>query len=229
MRGSIYRLSLDMQATASQVQITAKQYDTARKIYVTLTEDGIPHAIEEGCEAVMTIKKPNGAILLSDCDIDLINSVIMYEFGENTASTLGLCECEVKVTDPNDVLITSPRFTMLVAENVYNDGDEHGSVHNDLTGRDAEDCHPISAITDLSGTLTAIEDDIDALEGSVQAIPAVTSADNGMVLKVVDGAWDKANESTGLPSVTSADNGKILQVVNGAWGAVNLDGNNIYY
>lgn len=229
MRGSIYRLSLDMQESASQVQITAKQYDVARKIYITLMEDGIPHAIEAGCNATMTIRKPDDSVVLSTCEINLIDSVIMYEFGSTTASMLGLHECEVKLTDPNNHLITSPRFTMLVAENVYNEGDEHGSVHNDLTGRSADDCHPMSAITDLAGTISSIEGDITALQGSVGAIPSVSSIDNGKVLKVVNGAWSKANETVELPAVTSSDNGKVLQVVNGVWTAVNLDGNQIYY
>lgn len=218
-----------MQESASQVQITAKQYDVARKIYITLMEDGIPHAIEAGCNAVMTIRKPDDSVVISNCEINLIDSVIMYEFGSTTASMLGLHECEVKLTDPNNHLITSPRFTMLVAENVYNEGDEHGSVHNDLTGRSADDCHPMSAITGLDDAIDGINDDIEELQTSVSAVPPPTSADNGKVLKVVNGEYALANEASGLPSVSSSDNGKILQVVNGAWGAVNLDGNNIYY
>lgn len=52
--------------------------------------------------------------------------------------------------------------------------------------------------------------------GAVVGTPAVTAADNGKVLKVVEGAWVAGTE---LPAVTAADNGKVLKVVNGAWAA----------
>ena len=58
---------------------------------------------------------------------------------------------------------------------------------------------------------------IKAMGGSGgSSLPSVSSTDNGDVLTVVNGAWDKA-ASTGLPAVTSADNGKGLSVQNGAW------------
>lgn len=48
-------------------------------------------------------------------------------------------------------------------------------------------------------------------------LPEVTSEDNGDVLTVVGGAWDKAEPAKELPTVTSADNGDVLTVVEGAW------------
>lgn len=48
-------------------------------------------------------------------------------------------------------------------------------------------------------------------------LPSVTSSDNGKLLTVVNGKWNKANAPKELPAVTSTDNGDILTVVNGAW------------
>ncbi len=50
-------------------------------------------------------------------------------------------------------------------------------------------------------------------------LPAVTAANNGKVLKVVEGAWALADDSntTELPAVTADNNGKVLKVVEGAW------------
>ena len=49
-------------------------------------------------------------------------------------------------------------------------------------------------------------------------LPDVTAADNGKVLGVVSGEWDKMDAPDGLPSVTASDSGKILQVNSaGAW------------
>jgi hypothetical protein len=53
--------------------------------------------------------------------------------------------------------------------------------------------------------------------GSGSALPAVTADDNGKLLTVVEGAWDKADAPTELPAVTADDNGKVLKVVEGAW------------
>lgn len=55
-------------------------------------------------------------------------------------------------------------------------------------------------------------------------LPDVTQADDGKVLAVVDGEWDKANIPSGnLPPVSSAANGKVLRVVSGDWSADSLD------
>ena len=54
--------------------------------------------------------------------------------------------------------------------------------------------------------------------GGGSDLPSVTAEDNGDVLTVVNGAWDKATPTTELPSISQGDNGKVLTVVNGAWG-----------
>ena len=59
--------------------------------------------------------------------------------------------------------------------------------------------------------------DIKTGEVSNTLLPIVTSADNGKVLGVVSGVWDKTDIPKELPTVTSADNGLYLEVVNGAW------------
>lgn len=55
--------------------------------------------------------------------------------------------------------------------------------------------------------------------GGGSDLPEVTSADNGKVLKVKDGVWNKGDDVSGdnLPPVSSADNGKILKVIDAEW------------
>lgn len=65
--------------------------------------------------------------------------------------------------------------------------------------------------------------------GGGSDLPAVTTDDNGKVMTVVEGAWDKADVPAELPAVTGSDNGKFLGVANGAWGKVDApSGGHLY-
>lgn len=135
MKKFIHRISLDMNDAASQVQISAKYKDTARALHITLMNNGRPYAIESGCRAVISIHRPESTVISMDCDIRLKDSVIMYEFNDSTAQVVGLNLCEIKLYGEDGSLITSPRFTMLVNDNVFNDGDAHGSEYEFLRDR----------------------------------------------------------------------------------------------
>lgn len=54
-------------------------------------------------------------------------------------------------------------------------------------------------------------------------LPVVTTSDNGKILGIVNGAWNKISlpePENGLPDVTTSDNGKFLGVSNGVWTTV---------
>ena len=65
---------------------------------------------------------------------------------------------------------------------------------------------------------------VNAIYAAAEApnLPAVSSTDNGKVLKVVSGKWKAGNETVELPAVTGDDDGKVLMVVNGAWAVASL-------
>ena len=51
-------------------------------------------------------------------------------------------------------------------------------------------------------------------------LPAVTGSDNGKILTVKEGAWNKDAAPVELPAVTSSDAGKVLTVdAEGKWAA----------
>ena len=89
------------------------------------------------------------------------------------------------------------------------------------------DCYVLvsGAVADMSYELSdkavsamAGIDFVDIPNASGGGLPAVTSDDNGDVLTVVDGVWDKAAPSGGLPDVTIADANKVLAVsAGGEW------------
>lgn len=113
MQDSIFRFSLDIHSTQSQVSIPVPQFDTARSIMATLTEGGKPYQLTEDCRAVFTGTKADGNPLFNDCII-LNGSVIRYDFTEQTAAVVGLVDCRIKVYGANGKLLTSPRLALLV-------------------------------------------------------------------------------------------------------------------
>lgn len=67
-----------------------------------------------------------------------------------------------------------------------------------------------------SEKLNKLENGVENADAN--ALPAVTTDDNGDVLAVVSGAWAKS--SNALPPVNNGDGGMILQVSGGKWSKV---------
>lgn len=67
---------------------------------------------------------------------------------------------------------------------------------------------------------TEYKNELDKTIEEMETLPEPTNLDNGKVLKIINGAWVKANDDVGeaeLPSTTADDNGKVLKVVDGQW------------
>ena len=62
------------------------------------------------------------------------------------------------------------------------------------------------------------QQDKEDIASLVDGLPAVTTADNGNMLRVTNGAWVKTAMGW-VPTVNTQQNGKILKVVDGAWTA----------
>ena len=122
MNDSIKRMSLDIHKPSSNETVNVKRGDTARKLYISLVDGGIPYIISEECYAVFTAKKPDGNVVYNNCSIE--NNTIIYEVTEQTVAVEGRVNCEIKLYGAYDKLITSSKFTILVYGTVYNEGDE---------------------------------------------------------------------------------------------------------
>ena len=122
LTNSFYKISLDIQDHGSNVLLKAKRGDTGRLLYITLMDGRNPYALSSDCFAVLTAKKADGNILFNECSI--IGNVIVYAFTPQTCSAVGKTECEIKLYGVDEKLITSARFTLMVEDTVYNEGDE---------------------------------------------------------------------------------------------------------
>ena len=136
MNNSIYRISLDIHDTNSQTSLSAKRGDTARSIYITLTENGKPYKIAEGCYAVFRMKKPaddngNRAIVYNDCTIK--DNAILYSLISSNTEVVGVAECETTLYGADGRCITSPHFTLVIEDTLVTDGEVESVGQNELS------------------------------------------------------------------------------------------------
>lgn len=160
MIDSIKRISLDIHSSMSKEIVNANRGDTGRKIYISLVDGGIPYTITEDCYAVFTATKADGTILYNHCDIE--DNVIVYEFTDQTASTVGRVNCEIKLYGADDALITSPGFKILVYGTVYDENEKLGSTDEAtaLTHLISEATCAISAANEAAANAAAAADEI---------------------------------------------------------------------
>ena len=82
-----------------------------------------------------------------------------------------------------------------------------------------EDELPAVVVAD-NGKILKVVNGVWAVANETTELPAVSGSDTGKILKVdANGEWVKGDEATELPSVSGSDNGKVLKVINGAWAA----------
>lgn len=115
-----YKITLDMQRIQSQVSIPVPQNDTGRRLYIRLFKNGKLFELKDGMRAVFAGKKADGTMLYNDCLIEN-QSVIRYDFTEQTTSVIGTVNCQIRVYMEDGKLLTSPSLTIVVYENVFSD------------------------------------------------------------------------------------------------------------
>lgn len=119
MINSHYKISLDIQDHGSHVSLKAKRGDTGRILEITLTDGGKPYKITSDCLAVFTAKKSDGTTIYNGCSI--INGAIYYVFTEQTALSVGVSNCEIKIYGSGAKLLTSASFTLIIEDTILNE------------------------------------------------------------------------------------------------------------
>jgi hypothetical protein len=109
--------------------LNVKQGDSARKIYISLTDGGRPYKIAEDCTARLRAKTSADAILFNDCTIK--DNIIEYTLTNETCKNVGIVECEVELRGVDSNKITSPRFSLIVEGVVV--GDKEIEATNEFT------------------------------------------------------------------------------------------------
>lgn len=115
------KITLDIHNVNSQTLLYCKQNDTGRQLLISLSDQLKSYVISDDCTAVFTAKKPDGNIVYNACTIT--DNIISYVMTPQTTAVPGKLDCEIRLYGADNILITSPRFTLLVEPTVYNDGD----------------------------------------------------------------------------------------------------------
>ena len=148
MKPSDYKISLDIHELQSQYSLPMKKEDTARVVYITLREGGVPYEIGADCFAVLSGRKPDGTVLENNCVIS--GNTIIYAITPQTTSASGRVDCEIKLYGVDNSLICSARFSIIVDERAVGDDEvESTSEFSALTNlyteaREAENERVIS-------------------------------------------------------------------------------------
>ncbi len=147
MTNSFYKISLDVQDHGSHVYLKTKKNVTGIVLYINLTDGGRPYDITEECYAVFTARKADGKPLFNNCTI--IDNTICYAFTPQTTASVGQAECEIRLYGADDKMIISAEFTLIVADTVYNEGDE------------VESAMEVTALTKLISDATTLIHDVE--------------------------------------------------------------------
>ena len=116
MRDSCFRISLDIHKVQSQVSLPIKLGDTARRIYITLTEGGKPFEIGNDCVAIFSALKADDNRIFNDCIIE--DNRIRYDITAQTVSTEGIVNAEIILYGSDEAVLASPRFDLVVDDRV---------------------------------------------------------------------------------------------------------------
>ena len=137
MNTSKFKFTLNLHKTQSQISLPVTRGDTARTLFISLSDGALPDFIEDGCLAKLEILRPTGTRLETFCPIEN-NATVVYEFSQNgnTAAVEGIHDCAVVLYDAEGHRIGSPRFTMIVSDRIINSDDINLS-DDDVTAVDA--------------------------------------------------------------------------------------------
>ena len=209
MRYIEHKFTLDVNQTASQVRISVKKGDTARRLLIHLTESGYPYHLSDECYAVLAAQKPDGNVIFNNCTID--DCVIGYDFTAQTVAAAGIVNCDVIVYGAKGVQLTSASFDIVVEDTNYS------AVES----------------TSETGALAVLIQEIKALKAVGLRAPAIICGAEGETISLTD-ASDEAMQGLRIlgksrqNGVPTPDNPvEIVSVADGGSVGISVVGKNL--
>lgn len=188
----VYSISLDVHKIGSQKVLSMVRFDTKRTVVVSLTENGRPYTITEGCTAVFTAKKPDGTVIYNDCGIDYVNNTIVYPVTAQTTAVNGRVDCQLRLIGREGNIISSPTFTIVVADTLFNENQavDSSDEFNKLTAYIAE-LEARAAAGEFDGKSIYIKGTVSSVEELSEKVSTAEAGDSYLTydghLHVFDG------------------------------------------
>lgn len=127
MNYAVYNIALDIHKTGTQVALSMIRGESRRKIVISLTENGRPYKITEGCTAMIgwfTAVKPDDKLIYNSCDVDTEKNLITYYVTPQTIAAPGEVKCQIKLIGTDGGLLFSPTFSIIVGDTLCDESDE---------------------------------------------------------------------------------------------------------
>ena len=184
-----YRFTLDMHKSVSQISLPVRQYETNRRLLITFSNKGSPYTITDGCTAVLGATKSDGTTLFDNCTIK-DNSTICYEFNDQTASALGIVECSIILYGPEEAVIASPHFIIVVSKNAVAYSEVKSTsesttiaemLANESTRQSNEETRQ-AGYSAMSSKLDTMSEEVEGLSGDVQNLASKINNTDASVL-----------------------------------------------
>lgn len=115
-------ITLDLQEPGLREAIHVKKSDNGRVLQVILQDGGLSYSPGERIRAALTARKPGGSLVYQECSSD--GGSLCLPITAQLTQEPGQVDCELKLYDAQDVHLTTGRFSLLVEDTLYHDGDE---------------------------------------------------------------------------------------------------------
>lgn len=188
----VYNVSLDIYKIGSQKVLSMVRGDTKRTIVISLTENERPYLITEGCTAFFTALKPDGNYIYNECSIDYTNNTIVYDVTAQTTAVNGKVDCQLRLVGKEGNIISSPTFSVVVADLLYNEQPivDSSNEFNALTSYIAKFEARVSN-GEFNGKSIYIKGSVNTAEDLIDKLPTAEAGDgyltNDCHLHVFDG------------------------------------------
>lgn len=207
------RLVLDVSMTMCQATVSVMQNDTARKVVVSLVQDGRPFHIPPGAYVIFQARREIDGEeypIFDACTVDHVRNAILYDIPGNTTAREGVFEGQFLIMDRDGSTLFCPKMTLVVRQNLFQISvlkSEGFSALQGLVEQFRDESGEMDARVDaLSGSLDNLKDDMKKVAKDL----SLTIGEDTGNIKLMSGSEMLSQVSLG--GLELKLNGKILSL-----------------
>lgn len=207
------RLVLDVSMTMCQATVSVMQNDTARKVIVSLVQEGRPFHIPPGAYVIFQARREIDGEeypIFDACTVDHVRNAILYDIPGNTTAKEGVFEGQFLIMDRDGSTLFCPKMTLVVRQNLFQISVLKSEGFSALQGL-------VEQFRDESGEMDArvdaLSDNLDILKDDMKKVAkdlSLTIGEDTGNIKLMSGSEMLSQVSLG--GLELKLNGKILSL-----------------